>query len=90
VRHLRGEVVVDRTAAARLRLAQHLPELGEHLPQLVDVERATAGHTGHTRYGAEAERILRLVPTLRPVTVVVTVAGAEPERHITHTPTVRG
>jgi hypothetical protein len=90
VRHLRGEVVVDRTTAARLRLAQHLPELGEHLTQLADVERATAGHTGHTRDGAEAERILRLVSTFRPVTVVATACGPESERHITHAPTVRG
>ena len=90
MRHLRGEVVVDRTAAARLRLAQHLPELGEHLTQLVDVERATTGHTGHTGMAPKPNGSLRLVPTLRPVTVVVTVAGPEPERHITHAPTVRG
>ena len=33
---------------------------------------------------------LRPVPTFRAVTVVVTASGPEAERHITHTPTVRG
>ena len=61
VRHLRGEVVVDRTAAARLRLAQLCPSWVSIWPSWLTSNAPPAGHTGHTRNGAEAERILRLV-----------------------------
>jgi hypothetical protein len=75
-RELLGEVVVDR-AGRGAGLAEHLPELAEHLAKLAHVEpaaRARAGHTGHAGQPesagettgeaagrAEAERVLRTV-----------------------------
>src|SRR5690606_39288163 len=89
-RELRGEVVVDRATAARLSLAQHLAELGEHLAELAHVEALGAGHpAGHAREPAEPERAARPFATalhLATAAFVVRVAvgRSEAERDVTH------